>query len=295
MPRNNKILFSLQGWIDCVQQVDKQTTGTKFVVVKCVHSYDANTTTETMCEVFSEFGLPDNIHSDRGRNFLSECFTKFLNTLGIDLTYCSAYHHSSNPAEWAIRNMKNLMKCCASAGKPWHIALLEYLSTPLRTGLPSPAVMMGREFRGLLPQLSHFLPDSTKEQLVLWHEKQVCPGGHDLPDISVGSNVTFLDHRTKEWYPAKVQNREGRSYVLQNEQGHTISHNHVDIRPTNVSFNLSPKCKAVRTSQFCASVPTSKNSKSTPVSQPTASKANVSKSQSRPVTRTHIIKLIQVV
>ena len=54
---------------------------TKFVVVKCVHSYDANTTTETMCEVFSEFGLPDNIHSDRGRNFLSECFTQFLNTL----------------------------------------------------------------------------------------------------------------------------------------------------------------------------------------------------------------------
>ena len=72
---------------------------TKFVVVKCVHSYDANTTTETMCEVFSEFGLPDNICSDRGRNYLSEHFTQFLNTLGIDLTYCSAYHHSSNPAE----------------------------------------------------------------------------------------------------------------------------------------------------------------------------------------------------
>ena len=55
------------------------------------------------------------------------------------------------------------MKRYASAGKPWRIALLEYLLTPLRTGLPSPAVMMGREFRGLLPQLSHFLPDSTKE------------------------------------------------------------------------------------------------------------------------------------
>ena len=104
-----------------------------------------------------------------------------------------------------------------------------------------------------------------------------------MPDISVGSNVTFLDHRTKEWYPAKVQNGEGRTYVLQNEQGHTISHNRIDIRPTNVPFNLSPKYKAVRTSQFCASVPTSKNSKSTPVSQPTANKANVSKSQSGPV------------
>ena len=63
--------------------------------------------------------------------------------------------------------MKNLLKCCASVGKPWHIALLEYLSTPLKTGLPSPAAMIGRKFRGLLPQLSHFLPDSIKEQLVL--------------------------------------------------------------------------------------------------------------------------------
>ena len=138
---------------------------------------------------------------------------------------------------------------------------------------------MGREFRGLLPQLSHFLPDSTKEQLVLQHEKQICPGGHDLPDISIGSNVTFLDHRTKEWDQAKVQNRAGRSYVLQKEQVHTISHNCVDIKPTNLSFNLSPKCKVVRTSNlpFCANVPTSKNSKPTPVSQPTAkpNKANM--------------------
>ena len=37
---------------------------TKFVVVKHVHSYDAGTTVETMCEVFSEFGLPENICSD---------------------------------------------------------------------------------------------------------------------------------------------------------------------------------------------------------------------------------------
>ena len=60
---------------------------------------DAETTVETMCEVFSKFGLPENIHSDRGRHFLSNQFTQFLNTLGIDLTFCSAYHHSSNPAE----------------------------------------------------------------------------------------------------------------------------------------------------------------------------------------------------
>ena len=67
---------------------------------------------------------------------------------------------------------------------------------------------------------------------------QVHSGSHDLPEISIGSNVTFIDHRMGEWYPAKVQSQESRSYILATEQGHTISCNHVDIRPTNVSFNL---------------------------------------------------------
>ena len=75
------------------------------------------------------------MHSDRGRIFLTNQFTQFLNTLGIDLTFCSAHHHSSNPAERPIRNVKNLMKYCASAGKSWRIALLEYLVTLLSTGV----------------------------------------------------------------------------------------------------------------------------------------------------------------
>ena len=170
--------------------------------------------------------------------FLSNQFMQFLNHLGVDLTFCSAYHHSSNPAECAIRNVKNLMKYCGSTNKPWRISLLEYLATPLSAGLPSPAAMMGRKFRGLSPHLQHFLPDSTKERLVQHHKNQICPNGHDLPDISIGSTITFLDHRTNEWYPAKVQNQEAHSYILTTEQGCTISHNHIDIRPTNVSFTL---------------------------------------------------------
>ena len=112
------------------------------------------------------------------------------------------------------------------------------MATPLSAGLPSPAAMMGREFRGLLPHLQHFLQDSTKECLVQHHENQIHPNGHDLPDIFIGSNITLLDHRTNEWYPAKVQNREAHSYILTTEQECTISRNHIDIRPTNVSFTL---------------------------------------------------------
>ena len=178
------------------------------------------------------------------------------------------------------------MKHCASAGKSWCIALLEYLATPLSTGIPSPAAMMGRDFRGLLPHLQHFLPDSTKEHLVHHHENQVCSGGHDLSDISIGSNVTFLDHRTGKWYPAKVQSQKSCSYILTTEQGCTISHNHVDIRPTNVSFNL----QTTRVKQNFPVGTKESQSKSPilpPVSQPQP-KPNVAKlvkSHTMPVTR----------
>ena len=129
---------------------------------QCV-KFSANLDSQRIFTVIEvEISYPTNSH-------------KFLNTLGIDLTFCSAYHHSSNPAECAIRNVKNLMKHCASAGKSWHIALLEYLAAPLGTGIPSPAAMMGRDFRGLLPHLQHFLPDNTKEQLVHHHEKPSSP------------------------------------------------------------------------------------------------------------------------
>ena len=150
---------------------------TKFVVVKHVHSYDAGTTVENNVWSLQWIWDSQRIFAVTEVEIFSiqPIHTQFLNTLGIDLTFCSAYHHSSNPAECAIRNVKNLMKCCASAGKSWHIALLEYLATLLSTGIPSQAAMMGRDFRGLLPHYKHFLPDGTKEQLFHHHEKSGPP------------------------------------------------------------------------------------------------------------------------
>ena len=215
---------------------------------------------------------------------------QFFNDLGIDLTFCSAYHHSSNPAEHAVRNVKNLMICCGTANKPWHISLLEYLVTPLSTGLPPPAAMMVRDFRGLLLHLQHFLPDSTQELLVCCHENQVHPGSHDLPVIPIGSNVTFLDHRSGEWYPAKVQNWEAHSYILTTEQGDTISRNCVDIRPTNVNFTLqNPRVRSnfpVGTKDPSAKIPKSApNPHPVPKSNPKPIVPNSNKCHSTSVTR----------
>ena len=82
---------------------------TKFIVVRTVQSLSMNCTIQILTLVFSKHGLPLNIRSDRGRNFISDQFQDYCSHLGINLTFSSAYHHS-NPAERAIRTIKMLMK-----------------------------------------------------------------------------------------------------------------------------------------------------------------------------------------
>ena len=122
------------------------------------------------------------LRCDRGSNFLSDSFRHYAKVLNIDLSYSTAYHHSSNPAEHAIYTVKNLMKCCHHANESWRLALLEYLTTPLDSNLPSPSELNGRQFSGLLPNLRcNSLPDSTSEALIDWHKKQLnCAHGKEL-------------------------------------------------------------------------------------------------------------------
>ena len=88
---------------------------TKFIVVRMVQSLSMNCTIQILTSVFSEHGLPLNIRCDRGRNFVSDHFQDYCSHLGINLMFSSAYHHSSNPAERAIRTIKMLMKQCSMA------------------------------------------------------------------------------------------------------------------------------------------------------------------------------------
>ena len=85
-------------------------TSTKFFVVRMVQSLSMNCTIQILTSVFSKHGLPSNIRCDRGRNFISDHFQDYCSHLGINLTFFSAYHHSSNPAERAIRTIKMLIK-----------------------------------------------------------------------------------------------------------------------------------------------------------------------------------------
>ena len=129
-------------------------TLTKLFVVRTVQSLSTNCTIQILTSVISEHGLPLNIRCDRGRNFISDHFQDYCFHLGINLTFSSAYHHSSNPAERAIRTIKMLMKQCSMAKQLWTLALLKYLTTPLDGNTPSPSELNGHKFNSLLPNVN---------------------------------------------------------------------------------------------------------------------------------------------
>ena len=106
---------------------------------------------QILLDVFTEHGFPATIRCDHGCNFVSNEFEDFCKNLNITITLSSGYHHSSKPAECAVKTVKSLMEQCLAGNTSWQIALLEYLSTPLSPNIPSPSKLMGRQFSGLLP------------------------------------------------------------------------------------------------------------------------------------------------
>ena len=69
---------------------------TRFIVVKKWADLSAHSAILSLLEVFCEHGVPSNICSDRGRNFVSKEFDTFCKDLGIVLNFSSGYHHSAN-------------------------------------------------------------------------------------------------------------------------------------------------------------------------------------------------------
>ena len=84
----------------------------KFVVVKHSQDLTSRTTINILLNIFSEHGFPATIRCDRGHNFVSSEFIDFCKKRNISVTLSSGYHHSSNPAERAVKTVKSLIKRC---------------------------------------------------------------------------------------------------------------------------------------------------------------------------------------
>ena len=116
-------------------------------------------TIEFLRQLFSAYGLPQQLVTDNGPQFTSEEFAQFVKQNGIKHIRTSPYHPASNgAAERLVQTFKQAMKAAANNGLTLQHQLsrflMSYRSTPHTTTGESPSkLFLGREIRTRLDLL----------------------------------------------------------------------------------------------------------------------------------------------
>ena len=118
-----------------------------------------------MRRIFKNYGIPEVLHSDGGREFTRKVFQDFLKKWCVKHRQSSAYHpHSNLRAEVGVKVVKKLVTNNLGRGGTLHsddfsLALMNYRNTPLRGLNKSPAqLLFSRKLKDGLP----CTPDNLK-------------------------------------------------------------------------------------------------------------------------------------
>ena len=133
------------------------------------------TTTEKSISIlrhlFSSYGFPEEMVSDRGPQFTSDQFADFLRQNGVRHTRSAPYHPATNgAAERMVQVLKKGLKLASRLSVDHQFAnlLLSYWSTPhFTTGVPPAELFLKRQLRTRLTLLK---PD--QEAAVRWKQVQ---------------------------------------------------------------------------------------------------------------------------
>ncbi len=106
--------------------------GSMFLVCVDAHSKwpEVHITTTTKTLIFSAYGLPEQLVSDNGPQFVSDEFASFVKGNGIKHFRTTPYHPASNGlAERFIQSLKQLLKATLDSGHTLSFRLSNYLLT----------------------------------------------------------------------------------------------------------------------------------------------------------------------
>ena len=196
-------------------------------------STTASKTIDVLREIFSRNGLPEQIVSDNGPQFVSEEFGRFMKENAIKHIRISPYHPASNgAAERLVQTFKQAMRAMESQQVPLQQTLsnflLMYRSTPHSTTGETPSkLFLGRQLRTRFDLL---LPDvgiRVRERQAA--QKQQHDSKARSREIPVGSSVTVKDFRNPSvWKSGVVVQRTGPlSYRVRLDSGQ-VWRKHVD-------------------------------------------------------------------
>lgn len=124
---------------------------------------DASTVADALCEVFTRLGIPGEILTDQGTNFLSDLMKKVMETLQVTQIKTSPYHpQCDGMLERFHSTLKGMMRKTCKAAKEWDL-YLPYACFAFRdsihsaTGYTPFQLLFGRDVKGPLSLLKQQL------------------------------------------------------------------------------------------------------------------------------------------
>ncbi|XP_062523896.1 uncharacterized protein K02A2.6-like [Corticium candelabrum] len=143
----------------------------KWPEIFSMRSTVAEETVATLRTLFARLGLPDQVISDNGPQFTSECFRMFMCKNGIRHVTGAPYHPATNgQAERLVQSFKRAMKAEKRERTAQHKLdrfLLSYRNSPQATTGQSPAqLLLGRNIKSRLDLVKPSVEREVNSKLI---------------------------------------------------------------------------------------------------------------------------------
>lgn len=193
-------------------------------------STSSTKTIEVLRNLFASYGLPLQVVSDNGPQFVSQEFADFLKQNGVKHIRSTPYHPSTNGlAERFIQTFKKAMKASQHDSRMFTHRLVDFLlkyriSTHSTTNRSPCSLFLQRELRTRMGPESE---NSVMEKQAL--QKKDHDRRSKLRTLQVGDSVMAKNYREgPQLMPGLVVDRKGPlSYVIQLESG-LLWRRHID-------------------------------------------------------------------
>ncbi|CAM4562345.1 unnamed protein product [Caretta caretta] len=196
---------------------------------------------KTAGTLFSRFGLPEQLVSDNGTQFISQEFQNFMKANGIHQITSAPYHPSTNGlSERSVQTMKQTLKSARgqhSIQERLDTFLLSYRNTPYAMTKASPAfLMMGRQLRTCFDLLKPSEPRQTVQHQQQYQVSRCAPRAKDRTFSSGEPVLAWNCTSGAKWVPATIITQTGPvSYTVRTAENLTWWQ-HVDqLLPGHVS------------------------------------------------------------